>query len=307
MARVICLGDIMTDIVARLPGPLAIGSDTPTSVSFLGGGSAANTACWLAAAGVASVFVGRVGNDDRGRDAQRLLRESGVQLAVTVDRYRPTGACVVLVGDSGERTMVPDAGANASLQVVDLPISQFTAGSHLHVSGYALLSSPVRPTALAAISLARERGMTVSVDAASAALIRSVGSAQFLSWIGRPTPLFANADEAEALSGHIHTRDAARALSFHCGQAVIKLGANGALWGENGAATSVPTTPLPVVDTTGAGDAFAAGFLAARLGGIDGLLATRLAHTYAAQAVSQLGGRPRRGDRVTAPDTAARL
>lgn len=307
MTKVICLGDIMTDIVARLPGPLAIGSDTPTGVSFLGGGSAANTACWLAAAGVPSVIVGRVGDDDRGRVAQQLLRDSGVQLAVTVDRYRPTGVCVVLVGDSGERTMVPDNGANASLQVVDLPTELFVAGSHLHVSGYALLSSSVRPTAMAAIALARERGLTVSVDAASAALIRSVGSAQFLSWIGRPTPLFANAEEAEALSGHIHTRDAARALSFHCGQTVVKLGADGALWAENGRASAVPTTPQNVVDTTGAGDAFAAGFLAARLGGIDGLLATRLAHTYAAQAVTQLGGRPRRGDRLTSPGSPARL
>src|SRR5882762_2800577 len=134
MTRVICLGDIMTDVVARLPGPLAIGSDTPTNVAFLGGGSAANTACWLAAAGVPSVIVGRVGDDERGRVAQQLLRDSGVQLAVTVDRYRPTGACVVLVGDSGERTMVPDTGANASLQVVDLPTDLFVAGSHLHVS-----------------------------------------------------------------------------------------------------------------------------------------------------------------------------
>jgi len=295
MTRVICLGDIMTDVVARLPGPLAVGSDTPTSVAFIGGGSAANTACWLAAAGVPSVIVGRVGDDDRGRIAQILLREAGVQLAVAVDRDRPTGTCVVLIAESGERTMVPDAGANSALQVGDLPTELFVAGSHLHVSGYALLSNTVRPTALAAIALAHERGVSVSVDAASAALIRLVGSSQFLSWIGRPTPLFANAEEAQALSGHISALDAARALSFHCGQTVVKLGADGALWAENGQASSVPTTPLRVVDTTGAGDAFAAGFLAARIGGIAPLLATRLAHTYAAQAVTQLGGRPRPG------------
>ena len=292
MTRVICVGDIMTDVVARLPGPLAIGSDTPTTVSFLGGGSAANTACWLAAAGVPSVIVGRVGDDDRGRTAQVLLREAGVQLAVTVDRDRPTGTCVVLISDTGERTMVPDAGANSALQVTDLPIELFVAGSHLHVSGYALLNATVRPTALAAIALARDRGLTLSVDAASASLIRAVGSGQFLSWIGRPTPLFANAEEAEALSGHINTTDAARALSFHYGQSVVKLGADGALWAEDGIAHSVPTTPLRVVDTTGAGDAFAAGFLAARIGGIAPLLATRLAHTYAASAVTKLGGRP---------------
>src|SRR5262249_49808277 len=229
MTRVICVGDIMTDIVARLPNPLAVGSDTPSSVPFLGGGSAANTACWLAAAGVPAVIVGRVGDDERGRVAQQLLRDAGVQLSVTVDRYRPTGTCVVLVGDTGERTMVPDSGANASLQSIDLPAQLFVAGSHLHVSGYALVSNSVRPAALAALSLARERGLTTSVDAASSSLIRSVGSSQFLSWIGRPTPLFANADEAQVLSGHISTTDAARALSFHCGQVVVKLGRDGAL------------------------------------------------------------------------------
>lgn len=305
MTTVICIGDIMTDIVARVPGPLAFGADTPSTVSFLGGGSAANTACWLAAAGVPSVIVGRVGDDERGRVAQQLLRDAGVQLAVTVDRYRSTGTCVVLVSDTGERTMVPDAGANASLQPMDLPTDLFVAGSHLHVSGYALLNSAARPAALAALSLARERGLTVSVDAASASLIRTVGSMQFLSWIGRPTPLFANAEEAEALSGHIHTKDAARALSYHCGQTVVKVGAEGALWAEHGYSTAVPTTPLRVVDTTGAGDAFAAGFLAARLGGIDGLLATRLAHTYAAQAVTQLGGRPGR-QALSSPAPSAR-
>jgi ribokinase len=294
MTRVICLGDIMTDVIACLPSPLAIGSDTPAGVSFLGGGSAANTASWLAAAGMPAVIVGRVGDDDRGRTAQAMLRDGSVQLAVAVDRFRPTGVCVVLIGLSGERTMVPDAGANAALQISDVPNELFVAGSHLHVSGYALLSTTVRPTALAAMNLARERGLTVSVDASSAALIRSVGSTQFLSWIGRPTPLFANAEEARVLSGHIAAVDAARALSFHCGQAVVKLGPEGALWAEEGRATLVSTTPLRVLDTTGAGDAFAAGFLAARLGGIEPLLAIRLAHTYAARAVMQLGGRPRR-------------
>jgi sugar/nucleoside kinase (ribokinase family) len=291
MTRVICLGDIMTDVIACLPGPLAIGSDTPSRITYLSGGSAANTASWLAASGVPTVIVGRVGDDEPGRKAQAQLREAGVQLAVTVDRHTPTGTCVVLTSESGERTMVPDAGANATLQPADVPAGLFVPGTHLHVSGYALLSSTVRPAAFAAMALARERGLSVSVDAASAALIHSVGL-QMLSWIGQPTPLFANAEEAQALSGHLDPYDAARALSFHCGQCVVKLGREGALWADHGEAVAVPTMPARVVDTTGAGDAFAAGFLAARLGGIEPLLATRLAHSYATRAISQLGGRP---------------
>jgi sugar/nucleoside kinase (ribokinase family) len=292
MTRVICLGDIMTDVVARLPGPLVVGSDTPTAVSFLGGGSAANTACWLAAAGVPCVVVGRVGDDDRGHTARSLLRDAGVGLAVAVDRDRPTGACVVLIAETGERTMVPDAGANAALQLTDVPAEVFVAGSHLHVSGYALFGESVRRAALAAVTLARERGLTISLDAASAALIRTTGAERFLSWIGRPALLFANAEEAEALSGHGSAEEAARTLSSHYGQAVVKLGAAGAMWAQDGRTSPVPTTPVRVLDSTGAGDAFAAGFLAARVGGIAPLLATRLAHTYAARAVTLLGGRP---------------
>lgn len=292
MPRIICLGDIMTDVIAQLSGPLAVGSDTPSRISYLGGGSAANTACWLAGSGVPVVMIGRVGDDEQGRSAEALLRNFGVQLAVTVDPHAPTGTCLVLSTESGDRTMVPDPGANATLQPGDIPGDLFVAGAHLHMSGYALLSSTVRPAALAAMALARERGMTVSVDAASSALIRGVGL-QMLSWIGQPSPLFANAEEAMQLSGHDDPWDAARALSFHCGQCVVKLGPDGALWAEQGQASLVGTTPVHVVDTTGAGDAFAAGFLAARLGGIEPKLAIRLAHAYAARAIGRLGGRPR--------------
>jgi ribokinase len=292
MNRVICLGDVMTDVLARLSGPLAVGSDTPSTVTSTGGGSAANTACWLAAAGVMVAFIGRVGDDEPGRAATASLRASGVHLAVIVDPDRPTGTCIVLVSEDGERTMVPDAGANAGLLTTDLPRELFVAQTHLHVSGYTLFNDLTRPAALAAMALARERGLSISVDAASAALIRAVDPTSFLEWIGPPLLLFANVDEAYELTGQSDPVSAARVLSIRCGQSVVKRGADGAVWSQRGDAVSVPTMPLHVVDTTGAGDAFAAGFLAAQLGGIAPELAIRLAHTYAARAVTQVGGRP---------------
>jgi sugar/nucleoside kinase (ribokinase family) len=293
VTRVICLGDVMTDVVAKLSGPLAIGSDAPATVRMLGGGAGANTACWLAAAGVAVVFVGCVGDDGPGREAVAALRDAGVRLAVTVDPDRPTGTCVVLVSDTGERTMIPDAGANSGLQPGDLPDGLFTGAGHLHVSGYSLLSEATRPAAMTAMWRAREHGWPVSVDAASSAPIRAVGAAAFLGWIGSVTPLFANADEATALTGVRDPVTAATALSVSCGQAVVKRGAGAAIWARDGVAVEVPTTPVPSPDTTGAGDAFAAGFLAARLGGIGPELSVSLGHRYAARAVSQVGGRPR--------------
>ena len=117
MTRVVVLGDVMVDVVAQLAAPLAHASDAPARIGFHGGGSAANTAAWLAAAGARPVLVGRVGDDERGRDAERLLRAAGVETRLAVDSERPTGTCIVLVGGDGERTMVPDAGANDGLAV----------------------------------------------------------------------------------------------------------------------------------------------------------------------------------------------
>ena len=89
--RVVCVGDLMVDVHARLPGPLALGSDTPAPIAFTGGGSAANTAAWLARGGCAATFVGRVGDDAFGRHAVDELHAAGVELEVSVDRSCPPG------------------------------------------------------------------------------------------------------------------------------------------------------------------------------------------------------------------------
>ncbi len=167
--RVVCVGDVMLDISAALPGPLARGSDTPAPISFCHGGSAANTAAWLASLGVPCVFAGRVGDDPFGRDAVAALRGHGVVATVSVDPGSATGVCLVLVDPDGERTMVPSAGANATLSAADLGENLLSAADHLHLSGYALLNSGSRAAALFALGLAASVGASVSVDAASAA------------------------------------------------------------------------------------------------------------------------------------------
>jgi sugar/nucleoside kinase (ribokinase family) len=282
----------MIDVVALASGPIAGGSDTRARVRVAGGGSAANTAAWLAATGVATTYVGRVGDDDFGRSATRDLRAAGVHARVAVDPVRPTGLCVVVSTPDGQRSMFPDTGANAGLDAADLPLDAFRAGSHLHVSGYALLTEGSRAAARAAIAIAREQTMTVSVDPASVGPLHAVGPAEFLAWVDGVDLLMPNEDEATVLAGVDDPLTAARLLAERFGQVVVKLGPAGAAWVGRGAAVTVPAQTDTLVDATGAGDCFAAGFLPAWLDGADPAVALAAGCALAARVVTRHGARP---------------
>jgi sugar/nucleoside kinase (ribokinase family) len=289
VSRIIVLGDVMVDVVTRLSAPLAPGSDAPAVIRFHGGGSAANTAAWLARTGVEPVLVGRVGDDERGRAARDELRAAGVETALAVDPELPTGTCVVLVGPDGERTMAPDAGANDALMDIDLADELLASADHLHVAGYALLRPGSRPAARAAISRSVERGMTVSVDPSSAALL----SPEFLEHADGAGLLLPNADEARMLSGESDPEKAGLALAGRFGEVVVTLSAEGALWTDGRACVRADALPVEAaVDSTGAGDAFAAGLLAARLDGAEPAEALAAGARLAAEAVTRPGGRP---------------
>jgi sugar/nucleoside kinase (ribokinase family) len=289
VSRIVVLGDVMVDVVVRLSEPLARGSDAPAVIRFHGGGSAANTAAWLAAAGAEPVLVGRVGDDERGRGARDGLAAAGVDARLTVDTDLPTGTCLVLVGPDGERTMAPDAGANDALAEADLTGELLTRGDHLHVSGYSLLRAGSRPAARAAIARALGVGMTVSVDPSSSALL----SAAFLDWADGAGLLLPNASEAHALTGDSDPERAARALARRFGEVVVTLGPGGALWTGGDEVLRAAAVPVDAVeDSTGAGDAFAAGLLSARVAGMSTAEALAAGCRLAARAVTQVGARP---------------
>jgi ribokinase len=281
-ARIVVVGDLMVDVVAALPGELARGSDTPAPIAQHQGGSGANVAAWLAEAGARVAFAGRAGADPLGDAAVAAL--GGVQLAVERDGERPTGTCIVLVHPGGERTMIPDAGANDALELPELP-----AGEHLHVTGYGLLRLGSRPAMLRALALARERGMSVSADPSSAAPLAAEPA--FLDWVAGAGLLLPNADEARVLTGETDPERAARALAGGSREAVVKLGADGALWSDGERALRAPAAAADVVDTTGAGDAFAAGLLAARAGGAEPAEQLAAGCALAARAVGVRGAR----------------
>lgn len=282
---ILVVGDLNVDVLVRPEGPLHHGSDTASTIEMLGGGSAANTACWLASTGRPVRLVAAVGDDALGRSALVDLERAGVTFAGCVVEGSSTGTCVVLVGEDGERTMLPDRGANDALppEVVEAALGRWPAW--LHVSGYALLGARSRPAALAAVHRARAGDIDWSVDAASAAPLRATGADRFLRWIDGCRVLLANEDELAALGGRAPALAAAAEL-------VTKHGPGGASWADGHRALTVPASEVAVISTVGAGDAFDAGFIDARLRGASTVDALTAGGALAARALAQPGARP---------------
>ena len=149
----------------------------------------------------------------------------------------------MIVEPGGERTMLPDRGANAALEPADLPIDEFAEGKHLHLSGYTLLDPGSRSAGLVALEHARAAGMSISVDPASAAPLAELGSAAFLGWTRRAGLLLPNAEEAAVLTGARDPEAAAWALAKDGREVVITLGKEGALWSDGERVERAPGEP----------------------------------------------------------------
>ncbi|WP_432995136.1 carbohydrate kinase family protein [Dactylosporangium sp. CA-233914] len=282
------IGDVVTDILTVHEGPLAIGSDTIARVRIAGGGSAANTAAWLAVAGCPVAFAGVAGADEPGDTRVAELRAAGVTTSVRRVPGVATGTVVVLTSDA-ERTMFTDRGANRLLGPEDVQRALDLPGlRHLHLSAYVLFDADCAPAGRLALAEARRRGLTTSLDAASAAPLQRLGAGAFLQAAPRPDILFANLDEARVLGA-----DEPADLLAYADAVVVKSGPHGAAWADANGRSWAPGVTVPeVVDPTGAGDAFAAGFLAAWLGGDTVEESLRRGNELGARAVATLGGRP---------------
>lgn len=294
MTRIVVVGDLMTDTVARAALPLAKGSDTPATVTMHGGGSGANIAAWLTMEGAEVAFVGRRGADIAGRNRDMELMGYGVDARLVMDPERPTGTCVVMVTHKGDHTMLSDPGANAAFSPDDLPEDLFARGGHLHVSGYSLLREGSQEAALAALDQARRAGMSISVDGASAAPLERLGAEPFLDLTNGADLLFVNQAQASVLTGREDAGQAARVLTAWYPDVVVKRGPEGALYADGRSdPVLVPAeTQEQSVDGTGGGDAFCAGFLASWLDKKPPADSLAGGCRLAAQARSLVGARP---------------
>jgi ribokinase len=288
---VVVVGDVATDVVVVLAGEPAPGSDRPASISTRGGGAAANVATHLARLGMPVELVGCVGDDPSGAGLAAELTAAGVTLALRITPGVPTGTIVSLVEPGGQRSFLADRGANLELAVGD--VSAPGPGGHLYVSGYTLLHPRPRAAGLQALRDAVADGCTVSVDPASTGPLTLYGVDRWLDDTAGATLLLPNAAEARLLTGCRDPADAARALAGRYPVVTVKLGADGALWASGDVLVHRPARSTTVVDTTGAGDAFAAGLLGVWLSdpGVDPAEALDAGMALAADVVRHPGAR----------------
>ncbi len=287
------VGDVIDDIVVTPLDQVTRDSDTTSRIRHTAGGSGANQAAWLGSAGVAVRFVARVAAADVER--HRIELESfGVEAMLIPDHDVPTGTIVVLLDAEGGRTMYTDRGANLRLTASDLPLSLLDGIDVLHVNGYALFAEGPRSALVTLIDESRRRGIAVTVDPCSAAYLEQLGAASFLACTRDAAVCLPNLDEGRVLAGCLEPAEVVAALREHYKVVALKLGSGGVLVSadDSGRPELIPPVAASVIDPTGAGDAFCAGFLAGWLEGEPPSVAARRGVALAALAVATLGGRP---------------
>jgi ribokinase len=266
--RVICtLGDLLLDVVVKLHRPLAEGDDTHGETRAGAGGQAANVAAWAASLGAEARFIGKRGADGAGDLVESDLLRRAVDVLGPPPMGR-NGVVVSLVELDGSRTMVSDRGVAPALAPDEIEPEWFEGAHWLHLSGYSLMVEPIGSAAERAVELARGAGARISVDLSSVNLIREFGRDNLAERFGRigPDAVFGNEAEHEELPVATELR-------------ITKRGPRGAsIDGRD-----LPPVPGEVLDTTGAGDALAAGYL---VGGAE------LAMEAAARCVANLGTMP---------------
>lgn len=287
-----CVGDIMVDIFLLSALQEAEQGD---GLLLRGGGSAANTAAWLARIGAETAFIGCVGGDASGAMLAHELAASGVAPRLRTVPEAETGAVLIRVEDDGtERVMRSSRGANTALAPDDIANAGLPGLTCLHLTGYSLLGPHGLDLLGAASRIARTRQALLSFDPSSPGVIERIGAATLLDAMSRcgVDILLPNAAEAIAMTGEETLPAAAQALIEFVPLVLAKAGANGAVFTTASSAGVTPTTRLQPVDPTGAGDAFDGGAIAALIAGKSTAEACRAGMALASEVLGHYGGRP---------------
>lgn len=249
------------DVSVFIDSEIHKGGDTQAFITTQGGGAAANVARWLAHMGCDTFLCSRVADDTNGLILQKELDAFNVRHSDYRVPHEKTGTVVVLVSEDGERTMFPDSGSNSGLSSADLPpLDGFTAA---YLSGYALINSQSRTNVLEMIQILKAKGIPLVFDPGTVGALRQIPNSMLQEWIRMMDILLLNEEEALYISQISDLHGALIALATKAPVVVIKRGAAGVTAiSEQVRTVELPALDVEVIDTTGAGDSFAAGFIA---------------------------------------------
>jgi sugar/nucleoside kinase (ribokinase family) len=292
--KVLCIGDVMLDVVVALQAPINYGEDTPSKITTHGGGAAGNVASWIAHAGTAASIVARIGNDSAGAAITSEFEDLGVDYSSLRKTSDATGVVVVVVDKKGERTMFPETGANSGLVVTDMPdLAGFDAA---YVSGYALLNPRSRAGVLEMIAVIKSAGLPIFYDTVTVGAMKEIDRALIQSWLPLMDYVLPNEEEALYVADAADIDSALTKLLELCPAVIIKRGPSGATaQNRGGTRIDIDAINTVVADTTGAGDSFAAGFIATKISGGDLSASLKAGVTLAAKCVANIGARPQGG------------
>ncbi|MHC5036201.1 MAG: carbohydrate kinase family protein [Planctomycetota bacterium] len=264
---VLCVGILVADVVARpVRGMPERGTlDLVSEIQLHSGGCAANTGVALAKIGVSAGIAGKVGRDPFGDFLEEAVRKHGLDVGGVVrDPQEGTSATVVLVDAEGERTFIHYAGANRHFRESDIDLEAHRGCKILHLAGSLLMRDLDGEPSARLLKRAREMGMVTSMDTAWDA------TGRWMETVGPCLPhtdiFMASLEEAKRITGCEKVGEiAGRLREGGAGAVALKMGERGCFIEAEGETITLPAFPVEVVDTTGAGDAFAAGFLAGRV------------------------------------------
>ncbi|MDO8511525.1 MAG: adenosine kinase [Nanoarchaeota archaeon] len=261
-------------------------NDSRCSIKTVPGGSSANTIRGIALLGGKVILYGRVGRDKHGETYVQEMKEQGVDPRIYHDSSA-TGNAITFITPDAERTFSVHLGAAITLQKEDLLEEDIKRGKVLHIEGYQI-EGPTRETVLHALALAKKNNTLVSIDLADPGVIRR--NKAFLQdlVLNFADIVFVNEAEAKEFTGH-EDEQAAKEIGKQNKIVVVKLGKRGSLICEKGIITKIDPFPAKVIDTTGAGDCYAAGFLYALCQGWPLEKAGRLGSLFAAKVIEQTG------------------